>query len=91
MMFQSWIRSAAITCINSWGDQCGYREFFDGEMVADALKSGSPTLRSELWCWLAEKLPKGVNHYLLCDLLVFYSISRFDITPKAEQRATVLI
>ncbi|KAG8312018.1 hypothetical protein J6590_031481 [Homalodisca vitripennis] len=52
-----WIRSAAVACINTWGDQCGYREFFDGEMVADALKSGSPTLRTELWGWLAEKLP----------------------------------
>lgn len=27
-------------------------------MIADALKTGSPTLRSELWTWLAEKLPK---------------------------------
>ncbi|KAK0183474.1 hypothetical protein PV327_001512 [Microctonus hyperodae] len=54
---KSWIRSAAISCINTWGDQCGYKEFFDGEMIGDALKSGSPVLRTELWSWLAQKLP----------------------------------
>ncbi|KAK0165415.1 hypothetical protein PV328_003929 [Microctonus aethiopoides] len=54
---KSWIRSAAISCINTWGDQCGYKEFFDGEMIGDALKSGSPVLRTELWNWLAQKLP----------------------------------
>ncbi|PSN31815.1 Mini spindles protein [Blattella germanica] len=52
-----WIRTAAISCINTWGEQCGYKEFFDGEMIGDALKSGSPTLRVELWAWLTEKLP----------------------------------
>lgn len=30
-------------------------------MIASALKSGSPTLRSELWTWLAEKLPEGTK------------------------------
>ncbi|XP_034937769.1 protein mini spindles isoform X2 [Chelonus insularis] len=54
---KNWIRSAAISCINTWGDQCGYKEFFDGEMIGDALKSGSPALRSELWTWLSQKLP----------------------------------
>lgn len=52
-----WVRSAALACINTWGEQCGYKVFFDGEMIGDALKSGSPVLRSELWAWLAEKLP----------------------------------
>lgn len=51
------MQSASISCINAWGDQCGYKEFFDGEMIAEALKSGSPTLRTELWGWLSEKLP----------------------------------
>lgn len=54
---KSFIRTASITCMNTWGDQCGYKEFFEGEMIADALKSGSPTLRVELWGWLSEKLP----------------------------------
>lgn len=54
---KNWIRVAAISCINTWGDQCGYKEFFDGEMIGDALKTGSPMLRSELWNWLAQKLP----------------------------------
>lgn len=51
------MRAASIQCMNAWGDQCGYKEFFDGEMVAEALKSGSPALRIELWAWLSEKLP----------------------------------
>ncbi|XP_011648021.1 protein mini spindles isoform X1 [Pogonomyrmex barbatus] len=54
---KNWIRAAAISCINTCGDQCGYKEFFDGEMIGDALKTGSPMLRSELWSWLAQKLP----------------------------------
>ncbi|KAK2583775.1 hypothetical protein KPH14_009682 [Odynerus spinipes] len=52
-----WIRTAAIACIDTWGEQCGYKEFFDGEIIGDALKSGSPTLRAELWIWLSQKLP----------------------------------
>lgn len=51
------MRAAGIQCMNAWGDQCGYKEFFDGEMIASALKSGSPALRTELWGWLSEKLP----------------------------------
>lgn len=54
---KTWIRTAAISCINTWGEQCGYKEFFDGEMISDALKSGSPILRSEVWNWLSQKLP----------------------------------
>lgn len=54
---KQFIRTASITCMNVWGDQCGYKEFFDNEMLADAMKTGSPALRSELWAWLAEKLP----------------------------------
>uniref|UniRef100_A0A1B6CWX2 TOG domain-containing protein n=1 Tax=Clastoptera arizonana TaxID=38151 RepID=A0A1B6CWX2_9HEMI len=54
---KTWVRSAAITCINTWTDLCGYKEVFEGEMIADALKSGSPTSRIELWSWLAKILP----------------------------------
>uniref|UniRef100_A0A182NZM0 TOG domain-containing protein n=1 Tax=Anopheles epiroticus TaxID=199890 RepID=A0A182NZM0_9DIPT len=54
---KSFIRSACLTCINTWGEQAGYKDFFDGEMIADALKTGSPALRTELYGWLAEKLP----------------------------------
>lgn len=55
---KNWMRAASITCINAWGDTCGYKEFFEGEMIGDALKAGSPNLRSELWAWLGEKLGK---------------------------------
>lgn len=51
------MRAVALACINAWGDQCGYKEFFEGEMIAEALKSGSPSLRTELWGWLNKKLP----------------------------------
>lgn len=53
---KTWIRSSAVSCINKWGETCGFKEFFDGEIIADALKSGSPILRAELWSWLASTL-----------------------------------
>uniref|UniRef100_A0A8D8W5H1 Cytoskeleton-associated protein 5 n=1 Tax=Cacopsylla melanoneura TaxID=428564 RepID=A0A8D8W5H1_9HEMI len=55
---KTWIRSAAVTCINKWGEACGFKEFFDGEMIYDALKAGSPILRQEVWAWLAITLPE---------------------------------
>lgn len=62
---KAYLRAACITCINAWGDQCGYKEFFDGEMFADALKNGTPALKAEVWSWMADKLPnmppKSVN------------------------------
>lgn len=54
---KAYLRQACIACMNTWGEQCGYKEFFDGEMFADALKSGTPALKVEIWGWLAEKLP----------------------------------
>ncbi|XP_066151261.1 protein mini spindles [Euwallacea fornicatus] len=55
---KAWMRITALDTINAFAEQCGHKEFFEGEMVADALKSGSPVLRTELWGWLAEVLPK---------------------------------
>ncbi|KAE8740038.1 hypothetical protein FOCC_FOCC014444 [Frankliniella occidentalis] len=54
---KQWIRSSAVACINTFGEQGSFKEFFEGEMIADALKSGSPALRVELWNWLSERLP----------------------------------
>ncbi|CAD6995897.1 unnamed protein product [Ceratitis capitata] len=51
------VRAAALSCINSFGEKGGYKEFFESEMIADALKTGSPALKSELWGWLAEHMP----------------------------------
>ncbi|XP_020818600.1 protein mini spindles isoform X1 [Drosophila serrata] len=51
------VRTAALNCINSFGEKGGYKEFFESEMIADALKSGSPALKVDLWAWLAKKLP----------------------------------
>jgi len=52
--------------MNTWADVCGYREFFGGDILLDALKNNSVTLRSELWTWLAEKLP--LSMFLIINL-----------------------
>ncbi|XP_044257889.1 protein mini spindles [Tribolium madens] len=52
------LRSAAKDAINAYVEQCGYKEFFENEMIFDGLKSGTPQLKVELWDWLAEILPK---------------------------------
>jgi len=44
-------------CINAWADNGGINEFFQGEMIADALKTGNPFLKSELFDWLSSRLP----------------------------------
>uniref|UniRef100_A0A0A9YXT8 Cytoskeleton-associated protein 5 n=1 Tax=Lygus hesperus TaxID=30085 RepID=A0A0A9YXT8_LYGHE len=54
---KTWIKTPALSCINTIGETSGYKEFFENEMIADALKTGSPATRAELWIWLAEKLP----------------------------------
>lgn len=56
-LFQTFKCQSARQCMNTWADVCGYREFFGGDILLDALKNNSVTLRSELWTWLAEKLP----------------------------------
>lgn len=55
---KSAVRVAALNCINSFGEKGGYKEFFESEMIADALKTGSPALKSDLWGWLADRLPQ---------------------------------
>ncbi|EEZ99362.1 protein mini spindles [Tribolium castaneum] len=52
------MRTAAKDAINAYVEQCGYKEFFENEMIFDGLKSGTPQLKVELWDWLAEILPK---------------------------------
>ncbi|CAK1542570.1 unnamed protein product [Leptosia nina] len=54
---KQWIRTAAISCVDVWCGQAGYAAAFDGEMVYDALKTGSPVLRASLFQWMSEKLP----------------------------------
>lgn len=54
---KSFLKAACVQCINNWGSICGYKEFFECEMIADALKTGGPGVKSEIWGWLAEKLP----------------------------------
>lgn len=54
---KSFLKQACSTCITTWGNICGYKEFFECEMIAEALKTGGPGLRIELWGWLAVRLP----------------------------------
>lgn len=56
-IFQTFKCQSARQCMNVFGDTCGYREFFGADILLDALKNNSVTLRSELWTWLADKLP----------------------------------
>nr|CAD7194945.1 unnamed protein product [Timema douglasi] len=88
---KTWVRSAAIACINTWGDQCGYKEFFDGEMIADALKSGNPGLRTELWTWLADKLPaippKSIPKDELVSCLPYLYSNMEDRNPDVRKMA----
>lgn len=49
--------------IKTWAEQCGTKELFDGEMIADALKTGNPFLRAELFLWLSENLPNSKFAY----------------------------
>ncbi|XP_041970087.1 protein mini spindles isoform X2 [Aricia agestis] len=54
---KAWIRTAAAGCAGAWCREAGGAAVFDGEMVHDALKTGSPVLRATLLLWLAERLP----------------------------------
>jgi len=40
-------------------------------MIGDALKSGTPTLRIELWAWLTERLPMCKYRKLMFCMAVF--------------------
>ena len=54
------VRATAVSCLNTWVDQCnGMKEFFEGEVIADALMKGNPFVKADLLAWLAEKLPNG--------------------------------
>lgn len=85
------VRAASMTCINVWGDQAGYKEFFEGEMIGEALKSGTPALKTELWNWLAEKLPKipakviSKDELVSCLPLLYASIC--DRSPDVRKNA----
>lgn len=54
---KQWIRATAVSCADTWCREAGPHAPFDGEMVYDALKGGSPLLRSSLLQWLADHLP----------------------------------
>ncbi|CAG0884793.1 unnamed protein product [Darwinula stevensoni] len=51
------IRSAALETLNSWLEHSPMEAFWEGEMMADALKTENPYVRAELLKWIAEKIP----------------------------------
>lgn len=91
-----YLRTACITCINAWSEQCGYKEFFEGEMFAEALKNGTPACRIELWTWLSEKLPdlpaKSVNKddLIACLTYLYASISDRNADVRKNSNECVL-
>lgn len=91
-----YLRAACITCINTWSEQCGYKEFFEGEMFAEALKTGTPACRIELWGWLSERLPdlppKSVNkeELIACLTYLYASISDRNADVRKNSNDCVL-
>lgn len=69
---KQWIRTSAVSCVDAWCGAAGAAVAFDGEMVLDALKAGSPVLRATLLTWLAEKLPNSKEY------LFYYIIGSHD-------------
>ncbi|UYV60269.1 msps [Cordylochernes scorpioides] len=53
------VRNTALETLNTWLQHCGLGAMFEGEMMAEALRTGNPTLRTELLGWLIEKLPEA--------------------------------
>ena len=62
VLLQPTVRATAVACLNTWFEQCnGMKEFFEGEVIADALQKGNPFVKADLLAWLAEKLPNGMQ------------------------------
>ena len=62
-----------IACLNTWTEQCnGMKEFFEGEMIADALKVGNPFVEGNLLTWLADKLPNGSYFFKAKPTRIYY-------------------
>ncbi|CAH0561277.1 unnamed protein product [Brassicogethes aeneus] len=93
---KSWMRTASLDAINAFSEQCGYKEFFEGEMIGDALKSGSPTLRNEVWIWLGEKLPiiavKSIpkDELIICVPHLFNNVEDRNADVRKSAKAAVL-
>lgn len=88
---KAYLRTACIQCMNTMGEQCGYKEFFDGEMFADALKNGTPALKTEVWSWIAEKLPnippKSINKDELISYLPHLYANIIDRNAEVRKNA----
>lgn len=57
-------------------------------MICDALKGGSPTLRIELWNWLAERLPKSTGLVFLLRICCNFE---FSVATKSISKEELLI
>lgn len=54
---KSQVRSAAITCLNSWVSEVPLSMLLEQDLVSGALNNENPNLRTDLLGWLEEKLP----------------------------------
>ena len=55
------MRQQAVESLDAWVKECGVKEAIDGEVFVDALKSGSPFLKAEVFGWMAAKLQEGLS------------------------------
>ena len=56
------------------------KEFFEGEMIAEALNKGNPYVKADLLTWLADKLPNGMK----LSLIIFRSFIHFHHFTKKK-------
>lgn len=91
---KQWVRSAALACLNTWGAEGGYKEYFEGEVIPDALKTGSPTLRTEVWTWLADLLPNAKSipkdEVILCVPYLYTSMEDRNSDVRKSAQAAIL-
>ncbi|CAL8111536.1 unnamed protein product [Orchesella dallaii] len=51
------VRAQVTACIDAWADNAGLQKVFCSEFVADALKTGNHHARTDLFYWIANRLP----------------------------------
>ncbi|KAK7077047.1 hypothetical protein SK128_006638 [Halocaridina rubra] len=90
------IRQQALSTLNSWVEQTGLKEVLDGEVFVDALKTGSPFLKAELFIWMSEKLKdapaKSVNKEELhaCTQYLFMALEDRNADVRKASSEAVL-
>ncbi|GAB6028698.1 hypothetical protein CHUAL_004522 [Chamberlinius hualienensis] len=83
------VRSAALSCLNAWVEQCGFLPFLEGEMIFDALKLDNPNIKIEMLGWLSEHLSNvksiPTGDLTLCVPLLLTALE--DRSPDVRKKA----